>query len=396
MKKKIIFMIINMNVGGTEKALLNMISEIPKDQYDITILMLEKYGGFLNSIPDYVHIECLKGYSEIKKILTLPPRQVVWQYLKERKIFKAFNLFFFYLISKTMKERSLFFKYLLSGVPAVKDEYDLAVAYAGPMDFISFFVVKKIKAKKKVQWIHFDVTKIGFNKNFTSKIYKKFNKIFVVSNEARNKLIHLLPKLSGKVDVITNIVSIPLIKNQSIKSGGFTDNFNGFRILTVGRLSHEKGQDLAIRAFSKIIKEGYNVRWYCLGEGRTRGELEKLIKEYDITDKFILLGVNPNPYTFMRQCDIYVQTSRYEGYCLSLIEAKCFNKPIITTNVNGANEIIINGDTGLIVDIDENQIYIALKRLLDDEILRCAIEQNLQQDQKKETNNIEKLYEVVN
>ena len=73
MKKKIVFMIINMNVGGTEKALLNMISEIPKDKYDITILMLEEYGGFLNSIPHEVHVKYLKGYEHIKDMLNSPP-----------------------------------------------------------------------------------------------------------------------------------------------------------------------------------------------------------------------------------------------------------------------------------------------------------------------------------
>ena len=106
MKKKIIFMIINMNVGGTEKALLNMISEMPKDKYDITILMLEEYGGFLNSIPTEVHVECLNGYRNIKDELKNPPQITALSYLKKGKIVKAFNVFIIHLISKIFKDRS--------------------------------------------------------------------------------------------------------------------------------------------------------------------------------------------------------------------------------------------------------------------------------------------------
>ena len=89
----------------------------------------------------------------------------------------------------------------------IKEEYDVAVAYAGPMDFISYFVINKIKAKKKIQWIHFDITKIGFDRDFAAKIYNRFDKVFAVSNEARNKLIDNFPGIKDKTEVFLNIVS---------------------------------------------------------------------------------------------------------------------------------------------------------------------------------------------
>ncbi|WP_319417988.1 glycosyltransferase family protein [Virgibacillus necropolis] len=91
MKKKIVFMLINMNVGGTEKALLNMISEIPKSEYDITILMLEKYGGFLASIPSEVHVEYVKEYNELQDSLNKPPREVVKSLFKTGHVIRGFN-----------------------------------------------------------------------------------------------------------------------------------------------------------------------------------------------------------------------------------------------------------------------------------------------------------------
>ncbi|WP_282173038.1 glycosyltransferase [Cytobacillus firmus] len=377
MKKSILFMLINMNVGGTEKALLNMISEMPKEKFDITIFMLEEYGGFLGSIPSDVKVEYLTGYKNIKGILKRPLHITAIDLLIKGQFIKALIMTFIYFISKIKKERSLFYKYILREFPVVKNEYDIAVAYAGPMDFISYFIAHKIKAKKKIQWIHFDITKIGFNKYFAAKVYKRFDQIFVVSKEAKNKFISSLPLFKYRTEEFLNIISPKTIHNQAKESGGFQDNFEGLRILTVGRLSIEKGQDLAIKVLARLIKEGYKVKWYCVGEGDAREQYEDLIERHCLKDNFILLGTNPNPYPYIKQCDIYVQPSRYEGYCVTLMEARCLNKPILTTEVNGTKEQIKNEETGLIVCIDENEIYKALKKLIVNKELRNKFEKNL-------------------
>ncbi|HZH58304.1 MAG TPA: glycosyltransferase [Metabacillus sp.] len=377
MKKKIIFMIINMNVGGTEKALLNMISEMPEDKYDITILMLEKYGGFLSQIPREVKVEYVKEFNEIKEVYYNPPHITALSLLRKRKFFRAFNIMSLHFISKAMNNRSYFFKYLLKECPVKIIEYDVAVAYAGPMDLISYYVLNKIKAKKKVQWIHFDVSKIRFNHLVESKLYNQFDKILVVSNEGRKKLINLIPSLKEKTEVFLNIVSQKLIHSQVKEGTGFQDDFNGIRILTVGRLTSEKGQDIAIRVLAKLIENGYNVKWYCIGEGNSRTKYEKLIKEYNLEAEFILLGTDPNPYPYINQCDIYVQPSRHEGYCITLAEARCLNKPIITTDFTGANEQIKQKKTGLIVSVDEKEIYQALTEMINNTELRNMFSTNL-------------------
>ncbi|PFP29588.1 glycosyl transferase [Bacillus sp. AFS073361] len=396
MKKKILFMLINMNVGGTEKALLNMINEIPKEEYDITVLMLEKYGGFLNSIPSHVHIEYLTGYKDIKYILNQPPHLTAVNFLKSGKVIKSMSMLLFFLLSKILKERSLFFKYLLKGYQGNEIEYDLAVAYAGPMDFISFFVINKIKAKKKVQWIHFDVNKIGFNERFAAKIYKKFDRIFVVSNQGKDKLVSKLPFLKEKTDTFFNLISPNAIDKMAKEGIGFEDKFKGVRILTVGRLTKEKGQDLTIPVLAKLKNSGYNVRWYCIGDGGARKEYEDLINKNNIVNDFILLGANTNPYPFMQQCNIYVQPSRHEGYCITLSEAKYLNKPIISTNFTGANEQITNNKTGLIIKFDEIEMYNSVKKLLDDKKLRENIIKDSRYEIISPTKEIEKFLDIVN
>ncbi|WP_424767283.1 glycosyltransferase [Paenibacillus sp. sgz302251] len=395
-KKKLLFMLINMNVGGTEKALLNMISEIPKERYEITILMLEEKGGFLDYIPSEVRVEYLKGYKDIKHMLNKPPQVLALDFVRNKKIINAVNLLFVYLLSKIKSDRSLFFKFIIKKFPVINEEYDLAVAYAGPMEFISFFVVHKIKAKKKIQWIHFDVSKIGFNSEFASRIFKKFDKIFVVSEEGRNKLIQRIPDIKDRTEKFLNILSPDLITQMSDEGAGFEDNFEGIRILTVGRLSQEKGQDLTIPVLARLKEEGYNIRWYCIGEGNARSEYEKLVKYYGLENDYILMGANANPYPHMKQCDIYVQPSRHEGYCITLSEARCFTNPIVSTNFTGAKEQVSHRQTGLIVGFDTQQIYIAIKELLDDENLRNKIRSCLEKELVTDTKSeMDKLYKVL-
>lgn len=390
MKKKIIFMVINMNIGGTEKALLNMIAEMPGEKYDITILMLEKFGGFLELIPEHVQVKYIEGYKEIKGILNNPPLSSTRSIMRKGEISRAVSIFSLHLLSKITKERRLFFKYVLKNIADLQEEYDVAIAYAGPMDFISYFVLEKIEAKKKIQWIHFDITKIGFNHIIAAKLYSRFDQIFVVSKEGKEKLINSLPKMKHKIECSYNIVSTNQIIRMANQGTSFEDKFAGMRILTVGRLSKEKGQDLTIHVLANLKEKGYNVRWYCIGEGAAREEYEKLIQHYDLESDFILLGAKANPYPFIKNCDLYVQPSRHEGYCITLAEAKCFNKPIITTNFTGAYEQIEHNNTGLIVEFDEAQLYKAVETVINNQTLRSHFSTKLADTQKFTSNNIGK------
>lgn len=393
--KKILFMCINMNIGGTEKALLTMLNEMDRRKYDITLFMLEEHGGFLNQIPDGIKVMYLKEYKTLKKFINDPPQLVAKDLIKNRKIIKGLSVLFVYIISKLMKDISIYYKYILSNVDTLNEEYDIAIAYAGPMDFISYFVINKIKSKKRVQWIHFDISKIGFNVNFAKKIYDKFDKVFVVSNEGKDKLINFLPSLKDKTEVFFNIISCKMIEKMSYEGEGFSDDFDGTRILTVGRLSKEKGQDLIIPVLKKLKENGYKVRWYCIGDGPAKKEYEKLVDKLNIKDDFIFLGSKLNPYTYMKECNIYVQPSKHEGYCITLGEARCFNNPIVTTNFTGANEQIDDEKIGLICDISEWEIYKSIKRLLDDRELYEKLKENLDNVIVNSSKEIDKLYKII-
>lgn len=370
-------MVSSMNIGGVEKSLISLLSAIPKDKYDITLMLLEKKGGFLEYIPEWVKVEESTWFKDVKPIIMQPPQQTVKHFLNKKMFLKVISFINAYFISKYFKNRYLYYQNVLKAVPNNLNKYDIAISYQGPTDIIDYYIANKVSAKKKISWVHFDVSKHTINEKLYEKLYRSYEKIYVVSKQAKKNLIEKLPGISKKVEVFMNIIPKEVIKEMSKVPVGFDNYYKGLKIVTVGRLSKEKGQDIAIKVLSRLRSEGYEVRWYCIGEGIDGAEYEQLIQRYSLKNNFILLGAKLNPYPYILQSDIYVQTSRHEGYCLTLAEAKCLEKPIVTTNFIGAYEQIDNGYNGFIVGCTEDDVYKKLKYLIDDKYKRMEFKNNL-------------------
>ena len=388
-------MVSSMNIGGVEKSLLSLLSVMPKEKYDITVLTLEKKGGFLDYIPSYIKVEEAAWFKEIKPIIMESPQKTIKKYLKENKVFKILTFIYSYYKSKNTDNRYIYYKNILKSIPENEDEYDVAIAYAGPTEIIDAYITHKVKAKKKIGWVHFDISKHKINEKLYENLYEKFDKIFTVSNEANKKLNEIIPSTVNKSEVLLNIISKELINEMAKEDINFDNEFDGVKIVTVGRLSKEKGQDLAIKALANLKKDGYKVRWYCVGEGNSREEYESLIKDNKLEEDFILLGATPNPYPYIKNSDIYVQTSRHEGYCLTLAEAKCLCKPIVTTNFTGAYEQIEHGINGIIVSLNEDYIYKNVKCIIDNKYVSYNFIEKLKIEAIDTRSNVNKLMSFI-
>ena len=395
MKKKILFMVSSMNIGGVEKSLLSLLAVIPKEKYEITILTLDKKGGFLEYIPNNVKLIEAEWFKYIKPIIMDSPQNIIKRYIKNYEFLKILSFIYSYFKSKKTNDRYIYYKHVLKSIPECKEKYDVAIAYAGPTEIIDAYISHKVKAEKKIAWVHFDISKHKINKKLYNNLYERFDKIFAVSNECKKKLDEIIPAVRNKSEVLFNIVSEDLINEMSESYVDFDDNYKGIKIITVGRLSKEKGQDLAIKALSKLKKDRYDVKWYCIGDGNSRREFERLIKEYNLEGDFLLLGATSNPYPYIKSADIYVQTSRHEGYCLTLAEAKALNKPIITTNFIGAYEQIKDNENGIIVDCNENDLADAIKKLIDEKEICSRFSNKLREEKIDTTNEINKLLDYI-
>ena len=138
------------------------------------------------------------------------------------------------------------------------------------------------------------------------------------------------------------------------------------KILTVGRLEEQKGYDIALSVCKNLVEENLKIEWFVLGEGTLKEKLKSESKKLGIEKYFHFVGVKMNPYPYFKNCDIYVQTSKHEGYCTTITEAKVFYRPIVTTDVAGVREQIRDGVSGDISKISVNSVDENLKRLIKD------------------------------
>lgn len=358
--KKLFFLLSSMNIGGVEKSFLSLLSVIPRDQYEIHLGLLNPTGGYMEYLPKDIQIHHIDCYTDKWREINDPPLRIIKGLLKRGKWVEAFIHLLLYIHFKLTGNRYWFYKYLLRREPILKDHFDVAIAYAGPSQAIDYYICKKVQADIKVGWIHFDVTRFGIDRGMTQKIYPIYQKIFIVSETAKERFDSLFPQLTNKTEVFRNIVSVEQNQQLAKEGDSFEDKYTGKRILTVGRLSKEKGQDVAIRALKILLDKGLDVRWYFVGDGVLKRECEKLVTDLQITDHIVFLGTKVNPYAYMRDCDLYMQPSRHEGFCITLAEALCFTNPIVATNFTGAEEQLKDRKNGVVCGMSEKEIAEAI------------------------------------
>ena len=225
--KKILFLLNNMNIGGTEKSFLNLLGKLSPEEYDVTLLLLEATGGFMEYIPSWVHVETVPGYPEMKPEIMSPPLNVAKQYFREHKAWRAVRLLVGHLFYKLTGDRTPYFRIVEKGKERIQEEYDAAIAYAGPFDFLTVYVLYDIQAKEKIQWVHFDVRKIHLNTRMCRKLYPRFDQINVVSDEARKALLEKIPEIAHKTKTVLNTVSAEQCRALADMGRGFEDEYTG-------------------------------------------------------------------------------------------------------------------------------------------------------------------------
>jgi glycosyltransferase involved in cell wall biosynthesis len=386
--KKIVFVTRSMILGGIEKALISLLESIPKGKYEITVLVMGSGGELEEEIPSEVEVRCLNG--DEKTIIEKIKKRLI-----KGEFYEATRICWYTLLAK--KSKSVFQQEMYNSklLPILKTDYDLAVAYHVPASFPVVYVMDNLKAKKRVAWIHSDVSHYKDKLQRYKNYYQNYDMIYCVSKNALIQFNELFPDLAEKTLVFYNMVNKSKIHLMSNKDEGFDDEFTGTRILTIGRMTEEKGQYIIPTILRKLLSEGFNVKWYCIGDGASRQLIEKLIKKYNLEEYLILLGDKKNPYPYLKQCDIYVQTSLHEGYCITLAEARAFNKPIISTNFAAAKEQIIDEETGIIVEFDEQEIFRQLVNMLSNPKLITKLKNNLASRDKENNSDIKLLLNLV-
>lgn len=376
---RILFVINTLGQAGAETALLSLLQTLAREKgearYEIFLFVLTGQGEMVSRLPADVRLLNRKYREE--SVLTAKGRK----YLKKTVLKAMFTRatvvkLFPYLVKNTCamlgKKRllpdKLLWRVLSDGGMVLPEEYDLAVSYLE--GGAAYFVADHVKAAKKAAFIHVDYEKAGYTRALDKDCYLAFDKIFTVSDEVREAFLKAYPELPDKTEVFHNILNKEEIVRRAEEGEGFTDGFTGMRLLSVGRLTAQKAFEVSVDAMKRLKDAGKNVRWYVLGEGDQRKKLQEQIDALGLTEDFILYGAVNNPYPFMKQADIYVHASRFEGKSIAIQEAQILGKPMVVSDCSGNREQVCHGRDGLMCGLTPDSLAENIMLLLEDEALR--------------------------
>lgn len=389
--KKLLFVVNSMGCGGAEKSLLSLLSLLDYHKYDVTLQMFRRGGMFEQLLPPDVHLRedldythfCAKSLAG--QLFSFDFRRLTARLRTSLCLRKNAKQ------GRPLHDAQAYWKYAGHAYDVLPEQYDIAIAWGQGTP--THFVAEKVRAGKKIAWVNADYASMGHNKLFDLPYYDKFEKIVCVSDRLRAAMQQVFPEYAAKLTTIYDIQNPETIVKMAQRPCTLP-NPHGITIVTAGRLSPEKGYDIATKAAQLLKTRGVDFHWYVLGEG-SRAPIEADIAAYGIADCFTLLGAKPNPYPYMKAADIYVQTSRFEGYCLTLAEARMLNVPCVTTEFDVVYAQMINGENGLVVPMSPEAVAEAITRLSTDPALYQHIQSYLKHEKKGNVEEIEKFYELV-
>ncbi|QGQ47219.1 glycosyltransferase [Metabacillus sediminilitoris] len=397
MKKKILISMYSLHIGGAERSLIGLLESFDYKKFDVDLFLYRQEGEFLRFIPKEVNLlPTIKQYTTFER----PVKDIIKEghfFLGSARIAAKFKSKMKNRGQKkdqgTYKQMQYTWFYSMPGLPRLNHEYDLAISFLGPHNFI----LDKVKAKKKIGWNHTDYfTIVNPDKKLDEKMWSKLDYIVNVSKACEDSFLKVFPNLKHKTIVLENIISPTFVREQAKEEITEIIHDKSTKICSVGRLSHAKGFDMAILACKKLVESGYKVKWYVVGYGGEEVYLKQLIKDNNLTDQFILLGKKVNPYPFIKNCEIYCQPSRYEGKAVTVREAQILEKPVIITNYPTANSQLEDRIDGLICDLSVEGIVNAIKRLYMDLKLRNKLSNNCIKKDYGNISEINKLYNLLN
>ena len=372
--------------GGAEKSLVNMLNELPSDKYEVDLLLFKKEGMFLKQVPSWINIidtpKRLKQlYSPVKQSGSLVFTKVIGTAVTRMKE-----------TIPNMREGYRWENFYSKKVDKLEKKYDVAIAYTSGEAM--FYVGDKVTADKKIAWIHNDFRSAKHPKKYDYKYFKDFE-LVTISEECARIVEEEFADLHKHVHNIANITSSTVTRNRAEEFIPEEFDKDGFNILSIGRLSEQKGFDFAIEAAAMVKDAGKKFKWFIIGDGGLHDKLQSMIDEKKLNDYFYLLGPRDNPYPYIKNCDLFAQTSRYEGKSVVLDEAKIIGAPIIVTKYPTVFDQIEDGKEGYIVEINSKAIAEGVIDLIDNKEKRDEISNYLLAHEYGNQSEIEKYIKVI-
>lgn len=395
--KRVIIISHAMEIGGAERALLGLLNSFDYSKYQVDLFLARQEGELLKFLPKQVNILPMNQ----ARYLAVPMKNLIRQhkikilygrlkakYLAKRRV-KELGLKKDNQVELTYSHRYTW-KYMDEINPGV--EYDLAISFLTP----HYICLNRVKAKKKIAWIHTDYSTIDIDIQTELRMWEAYDYIASISEKATEAFLKKFPTLQDKVVGIDNIVTNSMIEEQAnenveseLKKG---EHFN---LLSVGRFSHAKNFDNVPLICQFILKRGIDVKWYLVGFGGDEQLIRESIEKYGMEDYVIILGKKDNPYPYIKACDIYIQPSRYEGKAVTVREAQILHKPVIITDFPTAHSQVEDGYDGVIVPLDNEGCADGIINVIRDTELQNKLVKNMERTDYSNESEIDKIYKLL-
>ncbi|MBO7537948.1 MAG: glycosyltransferase [Prevotella sp.] len=408
---RLLFAIHYLELGGAEISLIGLLRTMDYTKYDVDLFVYSHQGELMRYIPKEVHLlPEIKTYAYIerpmKDALSKGLFGVVWGRLKAKWQHKRWKME--EGRRKNLQDASIF-QYVMNNVepylPSLDQfgEYDLAVSFLTPHNI----VLNKVRAKRKVCWIHTDYSKIDVNTEIELPVWSKFDRIVSISADVTKAFLTVFPTLKDKIVEIHNILSADFVRSRAEEmtpeevAKEMPREAGVINLLSVGRFTHPKNYDNvpAILSSLNVQCSMFNVqchcRWYLIGYGGEESLIRQRIVEEGMEGQVIILGKKENPYPYIKACDIYVQPSRYEGNAVTVREAQMLGKPVVVTNYPTATSQIQDGIDGVIVPMDNKGCAKGIAEFLNDKVQQQSMVSYLLAHDYSNTTEIEKLYKLL-
>ncbi len=396
-KKKIIIVSHAMEIGGAERALLGMLNSLDYSKYQVDLFLMRQMGELLKFIPKDVNLlpENQAKYLAVpmKDLILERKMKLLYGRLKAKYLAKK-RIRVLKLKKENQVELTYSHKYTWKYMDDINPatEYDLAISFLTP----HYICLNHVKAKKKIAWIHTDYSALDSDREIELRMWEPYDHIVSISERVTEAFLNKFPTLQEKIIRIDNIVTNSMVEEQANEQVELEfEKSKDIKLLSVGRFSYPKNFDNVPQICKYIVENGINVKWYLIGFGDEETLIRENIEKYGMENKVIILGKKGNPYPYIKNCDIYVQPSRYEGKAVTVREAQILHKPVIITDFPTAYSQVEDGYDGVIVPLDHEGCAEGIERVIRDSELRDKLIENTKKIHYSNEREIEKIYKLI-
>ena len=401
MKPRIFIAMHYMEIGGAETALVGLLNALDPARVDVDLFLYDHRGEMMQFIPEWVNLlPQIPKYSVLERPIVELVKRGFWGIAAGRLWAKYISKVAYKRSGSKLENNGGLDKMSKCTTPLLPKinqsvTYDLAISFLTPHRIVA----EKVKAKKKIAWIHTDYTRVWVDAEDELIVWQKYDYVASISGDVTNTFLQVFPSLAPKIVEIENILSPSFVR----KRAELQDVDKEFRhegaitLLSVGRFSDAKNYDNVPDICKRLInKTKLNIRWYIIGYGGDEALIRQKIKEAGMEEHVILLGKRSNPYPYIKACDIYVQPSRYEGKSVTVREAQMLCKPVVVTNYPTAPSQIRSGIDGVIVPMDNEGCANGLAEVICDKSLQERIIAHLKTHDYGNESEVEKIYTLIN